>query len=127
MSLFGSIFRRDAMERAVPGWSPVIITGVIPAEKHCCTAAVTSSLGGSSNATIPSNIKSCSIVSSFSMAGNADKDRNARARTRYPFSAKSVACSRKTSLRISFSPSAVNCWRQRGKTFSGAPLVKAII
>lgn len=45
----------DAIACAVRGWSPVIITSRIPARRHCATAPVTPSRGGSSNARSPSN------------------------------------------------------------------------
>ena len=51
-----------AIAIAVTLWSPVIITVFIPAFLHFSTAFFASSLGGSIIPTIPTNVKSLSIV-----------------------------------------------------------------
>jgi hypothetical protein len=45
--------QRAAMAAAVAGWSPVIITGVMPARRQAATAAADSGRGGSAMATSP--------------------------------------------------------------------------
>ena len=51
------------MAKAVFLWSPVIITGVIPANLHFITESLTSGLGGSIIPAIPRNISSFSRLS----------------------------------------------------------------
>ena len=51
--------RCSATARAVAGWwSPVIITGVMPASRHSCTAWAASARGGSINPTSPMKVRS---------------------------------------------------------------------
>ena len=59
-----------AMAIAVALWSPVIITVLIPALLHFATASFTSSLGGSIIPTIPTYVKSLSIVFISSSVGS---------------------------------------------------------
>ena len=53
------------MANAVFLWSPVIITGLIPANLHFITASFTSGLGGSMLPATPINIKLFSTSSDF--------------------------------------------------------------
>ena len=53
-----------AIALAVNWWSPVIITGRIPASRHLATASRTSERGASSIPTNPNHTKSRSDVSS---------------------------------------------------------------
>ena len=56
-----------AMAAAVTLWSPVIITGLIPARIHSATAALDSSLGGSIIEIRPRNVRSSSSSSTISV------------------------------------------------------------
>ena len=71
-----------AMADAVILWSPVIITGLIPALRHWATATFASSRGGSIIPTIPRNMRSDSIVSVEIASGSSLMDLLATARTR---------------------------------------------
>ena len=73
-----------AIAAAVAGWSPVIITGLIPASMHWKTASLASSLGGSFNPTRPMKIRSLS-ASSGKMGFLSSL--YAKPRTRTPFDA----------------------------------------
>ena len=76
---------RLAIAAAVILWSPVIITGRIPASMQDCTAAFDSSLGGSIIAVIPRNTR---FSSSFSSKSEFESNiRYPNASTRKPFSA----------------------------------------
>ncbi len=58
-----------AIASAVIRWSPVIITGLIPAARHLDTAALASSLGGSIIPVMPKNMRSFSMVSELISSG----------------------------------------------------------
>ena len=62
-----------AMATAVILWSPVIITGRMPARWHRCTASRTSSRGGSIIPTRPEKVSSCSNVRLSSSGGRNSK------------------------------------------------------
>ena len=47
---------RRAIARAVSGWSPVIMTGTIPALRQSATASFASCRGGSIRPTRPSSV-----------------------------------------------------------------------
>ena len=51
-----------AVAQAVPAWSPVIITGVIPARRQVLTASYASSRGGSSMPISPQNVSPVSLI-----------------------------------------------------------------
>ncbi len=107
-----------AIVRAVSGWSPVIITGRMPATAHVSTAARASARGGSIIATRPSRVISDSASSSVA------PDFRAIARTRRPSAAMRCSilriwsqpcCVRGTSLPDS------HCRVQLASTSSAAP------
>ena len=79
-----------AMAVAVTLWSPVIITGFIPAPIAVATASTASSLGGSIIATSPVNVYPYSLsMHSFSSSLHS---LYANARTLMPFSEKALFC-----------------------------------
>ena len=59
-----------AIVAAVSGWSPVIMTGTIPADLHSVMAFFASSLGGSMSPTNPKNVRSFSISSIVMSVGS---------------------------------------------------------
>ena len=71
-----------AMADAVTTWSPVIITGFIPACLHTATASLTSSLGGSIMPTSPRKVKPLSTPSEVSSCGISSTCLYAKASTR---------------------------------------------
>src|SRR5918994_971475 len=74
-----------AMNAAVSGWSPVIITGRIPARLQVSTASLASGLAGSIIPTMPKKVK---LSSSSSPAPSNELRRlKPTARTRMPFPA----------------------------------------
>ena len=111
---------RTATDFAVTAWSPVIMTGVMPACRHCATASADSGRGGSERPTKPRNVRSCSRIVP-SCAG-----RYATASTRSACSARARFCFCSASLRSVCSgmpPSCVRMLRQSVSTRSGAPFV----
>ncbi|CDD35016.1 unknown [Roseburia sp. CAG:309] len=114
------------MEAAVNLWSPVIMTGRIPARRQRATAKGASFLGGSIKAAKPTNIRSLSQVL-CTEAGDVF------GRSRYPM-ASTRSASRAYICKMSprcffcrelspFSPSFVSILVQRDKRISGAPFV----
>ncbi len=75
------------MWSAVNGWSPVIITGRMPAVRHWATASRTSLRGGSIMPVMPTKINSRSIPSSVAPGGRESSGRMAKPSTRMPSSA----------------------------------------
>ena len=114
------------MEEAVNLWSPVIITGRIPARRHLATAKGASFRGGSIKAAKPTKIKSLSQVLCTEEGAVLGRSRYPMASTR----SASPAYICKMSPRCffcrelsGFSPSFVNIFVQRDKRISGAPFV----
>ncbi len=113
-----------ATAQAVDLWSPVIITGLIPAVKHFCTAEIASGLGGSMRPIIPTKVRSFSksessnsFIESFLYAKpntlNAFRPISSFAFKIFPTSVFVIART---------SPRCCN-FVQRGRSTSGAPLV----
>ena len=75
------------MATAVSLWSPVIITGRIPAARHSATAAFTSGRTGSIMPARPMKHSSCSRSSGSCRSGSASYSRSAAASTRSALSA----------------------------------------
>ena len=105
--------RSLAMAEAVTTWSPVIITGLIPALQQSSTAAFASGRGGSIIPTNPINVKPHSNSSEVGCWGTVSISLYAIARTRRAsvliFSTISFAASRLPDV-------------QRGAIISKAPL-----
>ena len=113
--------RRRAIAAAVAGWSPVIITGVIPAARHSATAAGASGRGGSIMPTTPSSVSPCGISGGAAHPGACGSPgssrRSAAARTRSPSPARA-------SQWASTSPCAEEGRPHRATIASGAPLTR---
>ncbi len=75
-----------AIARAVPGWSPVIITGRMPAAMHTATASFASSRGGSIMPIRPSRVSPFSTCPGDMSPGSASHVRMATPSTRRPSS-----------------------------------------
>ena len=71
-----------AMATAVSIWSPVIITGRMPALWHSLIASTTSGRTGSIMPVMPTKIKSCSSASGLKSVGGFSYSRLAQASTR---------------------------------------------
>ena len=80
----------SAIALAVSLWSPVIITGIIPASLHSETACFASSRGGSIMPTNPISVNSFSIKLASEVSGKDESVFIAYPKTRYPFSAISL-------------------------------------
>jgi hypothetical protein len=76
--------RRDAMDAAVAGWSPVIMTTVIPARRQSATASATPARGGSSIASRPRKVSPVGGGSGRWTGSAGSSTRIAVARTRMP-------------------------------------------
>ena len=74
--------RLEAMAPAVILWSPVIITGLMPAALHLATATFASSRGGSIIPTIPRKVRSFSRVAGVISEGSSFRALEATASTR---------------------------------------------
>ena len=116
-----------AMATAVSLWSPVIITGRMPAVRHCWMAAFTSGRTGSIMPARPTKHRSCSRYSGLSSLGRPPSHRRmAAASTRRALSAMALFCAR---ISCRFSSVMGSIWPfssyrvQRRSTSSGAPLV----
>ena len=117
----------DRDRRAVSGWSPVIITGVMPACRHSATACAASGRGGSIRPTKPTNVSSAlDRLGRELRRARAGQSRRAIASTRRP--------SRGHLLRLLEQRRGVDrhapvarrgASTQRSSTGSGAPLVNA--
>ena len=68
VSMLLTMPRRSAIACAVAGWSPVIMTGVMPAAMHSATAALASGRGGSISPTSPISARALSTASIASPA-----------------------------------------------------------
>ncbi len=115
---------RRAMARAVAGWSPVIITGVMPARWASATAAAASGRGGSIKATSPISASPCSSTCASAPTSARATSRRASASTRRPRAAIVSACAITASRSRATAPSARHCESHSGSTDSGAPLVQ---
>ena len=123
--------KRSAMARAVAGWSPVIITGVMPAAMHSRTASSASERGGSIKPMSPSRERSRSVVWALAVpSGSVSCVRWAMASTRRPWAAKASArasqagASKRVAEPAVLEPAVLDPWRvHSGITDSGAPLV----
>ena len=115
---------RPAMAEAVAGWSPVIITGRMPARLHSETASAASGRGGSSSPMSPKKHSPLSAASSVS--GQASVRFSAAARTRSASFAMSrffaLSAARISGVNVTFFPFK-STYVQRGKIASGAPFV----
>ena len=60
-----------AMAEAVRAWSPVIITGLMPARRHCSTARRASSRGGSIMPTMPTKVRPSSMLAALMSLGSS--------------------------------------------------------
>ena len=107
---------------AVTGWSPVIITGRMPARSQTAIASRASVRGGSIIPTSPSRVipsaPDSSSVSAFVATASTRSASHANAW------ATSTSAARPGSSRA-WTPSTVATAAQPGRTFSGAPLVQA--
>ena len=115
------------MATAVSMWSPVIMTGRMPASLASAMAGATSGRSGSIMPERPTKTRSCSSASGLQSVGSALCMRTAEASTRSAWLAMSLLAamifSRRASVRVSTVPSAFMTWVQRPSTTSGPPLV----
>ena len=115
-----------AMATAVSLWSPVIIIGRMPAERHSAIASLTSGRTGSIMPTKPTNTKSCSSASGLWSAGTASSVLKLHASTRNARSAYALFCckiaARSDSVKSAGAPF-LRIFVQFLSTSSGAPLV----
>ena len=114
---------RRAMARAVLGWSPVIITGVMPAAMQVATASAASGRGGSINAANPSKRISLSSASAVDRSDSPSTARHANARTRNPWAANRSASAKITAASMGFAAPSASMAAHRSKTTSGAPFM----
>ena len=121
----GTMPRRRAIASAVAGWSPVIITGRMPALMQSRTAVAASSRGGSIMPIRPISARSLSMASTSGSAGSRGQARQAKAITRRPCAARRSGSTSTASWSSGSKPLGDQCAVQRGSTLSGAPLVKA--
>ena len=118
--------RSLAIATAVSLWSPVIITGLIPASRHSSIAAYTSGLQGSIIPVRPMNIRSFSISSASQLSGILSYFLNAAHSTRRARSANDLfffSISFFSSSVMGMTPSCVRYPVQRASITSHAPLV----
>ena len=77
-----------AMYPAVRGWSPVIMTGRMPAATQVATASRASGRGGSRMPTSPTKVRSFSMLSWLLSSGSVSSRRNPTPSTRIPSRAR---------------------------------------
>ena len=115
----------SAIAVAVILWSPVIITGIIPARRASFTACTASGRGGSIIDIRPIKIKSFS----FSKLSGSWHSLYAKARTRWPFLEKTSFCCFIEAISLLFilrTPSLSRIKLQRSNSTSTAPFVRTV-
>ena len=116
----------EAIATAVSLWSPVIMTGVMPAPRHSSIAALTSGRTGSIMPVSPIKTRSCSSASGEKSSGAASYFLIAAASTRSALSAirlfSAAIFALISSVMGTVFPS-IKAWVHRSTTTSGAPFV----
>ena len=114
---------RRAIVSAVRGWSPVIMTGRMPAWRHSATASSASGRGGSIMPTMPMRVRPASAVSGSRGWGTSSQTRIAKPRVRSPSAAMRPETSSTSLASIAWVPAPLDISVQRSTRTSIAPLV----
>ena len=114
---------RRAIASAVRGWSPVIITGRMPAVRHSSTASAASGRGGSIMPTMPISTSPVSARSEVSGSGTSSQTRTAKASVRRPSAAMRPETSSTWARSSGTVPDPFDTCAQRSVSTSIAPFV----